>query len=1115
MTAFLSRYWYVVLIVAVIGLGAGLRLWDLGDRAIHHDESIHIKFAYDIKEQGLTSNGNATYTHDPVYHGPLQYFAIATVFRIFGDSNYTSRLAPALFGIALVGLPFLLRKQLGLLGMFLAAGLLAVSPVILYVSRFAREDMYVVFFTLAMAVCMWRYVSDRPEDEEDAPFPSTSEEFGAQASTFFSYVGQKHNLWLIAIAPLMALSFATKEITPITVAIFLIFINFMIAWDLFEQFKASRTLSSFDALLAYTAFVLTGWLIAALWPLTEDTRKQFGLTKTPAAVPLMLIFGTMAAPQFSAAIQKAPFITDKGYMMEAGLMHVIVLGLIIFTAAVGLIWNWRIWLAAGLLFYIPFVLLFTGFFTNPAGFWTGIWGSMDYWLSQQHVRRGDQPDYYYFMLTPVYEFLPLIFGLAGVLYSAFRGRLEQKLLSASAVLLIFVLSIIPGDLSFLYLGKVHIHLAFLVAIATVLLISMDTFTKFLIFWALAIAYGLTAAGEKMPWLTVHLALPLSILAAKVLNDTLSSFPETLEAAKKKAGEAVSGSSPWVLLGMTGVLAFGAALIFQYYGPVSGPGVLAWLLSLGAAAIVVWMASQVSWQAAGQVAVVGLFAAMLVFTIRAAGNAAYDQGDIDGYPRELLIYAQGSPKLGVIASEIDRIADESGLGNDLKIYIDNTGNIWPWPWYLRGYRNVEYTTYENVVPQPGSVVLVSDPNQGRIQPYLDQYQQPVPYVHMWWFLPDHYRGIDQMQVLGDIFNGHYFPIWRDYFIDRTVPGAVQGVDMFAYFPKDFPTNVPTDDSPVAGAAAGTPLPPAAIEALARHGIGEGEVNGPADVTVDSEGNVYVIDGLNHRIVKFTPDGEFSSMGNAGSGEGEFADPYVEGQYENHDGPWGIAADDDGNVYVADTWNHRIQKFNSDLEFQLEWGTGDLFGPRDLAVHSDGSILVVDTGNKRIRKYDPNGLLIADYGSAGDGPGQFDEPSSISVAPNGDIFVADYWNQRIQRFNPNFEYIDEISMPTWGSHGITDRAYITVLADGHILATDPANGRIAVLTATGDVVGSWRVAETGAASRPIGIATDGTGRVYITDAAATGGQAVGPDDPAGALFAVDLEALLAAPPVEATP
>ncbi|MDZ4278324.1 MAG: TIGR03663 family protein, partial [Dehalococcoidia bacterium] len=480
LTVLLARYWQVIVIVAVVGLAAGLRLWGLGERAIHHDESIHIKFAYDIAKGGVDR-----YVHDPVYHGPWQYFAIATIFKLpfFGDSDYTARLAPALLGIALVGLPLLLRRQLGTIGAFLAVAFLAFSPTLLYVSRFAREDIHAAFFTLAIAVCIWRYVAERRDG------------------------------WLIAIAPLLAFSFAAKEITFITVAILIVFLNYMVAADLVQQLRASRRMSAADTVVAYAALLPTAWLIVALWPLLETVRKRFSFTEMPAAGPLLIIVGTMAGPQYAPGIQKLPFIGDEGYQVseEQNLMRVSVLTLLFGSAYVGLLWNWRVWLIAAALFYVPYVLLFTSFFTHPAGFWTGIWGSMDYWLGQQLVRRGNQPDYYYFMLTPVYEFLPLVFAIGGTFYYAFRAKLEQILLSAAALALVLVFSLMPESAPLV--GEYHIQAAFVVAIAAVLFLSMDIFTKFLLFWVLSILFALTVAGEKMPWLSVHIALPLALLGA--------------------------------------------------------------------------------------------------------------------------------------------------------------------------------------------------------------------------------------------------------------------------------------------------------------------------------------------------------------------------------------------------------------------------------------------------------------------------------------------------------------------------------------------------------------------------------------------------------------------------
>src|SRR5690606_6703724 len=82
----------------------------------------------------------------------------------------------------------------------------------------------------------------------------------------------------------------------------------------------------------------------------------------------------------------------------------------------------------------------------------------------------------------------------------------------------------------------------------------------------------------------------------------------------------------------------------------------------------------------------------------------------------------------------------------------------------------------------------------------------------------------------------------------------------------------------------------------YGIRDGNFNSPTGIAVDSEGNVYVVDSLNNRIQKFTSDGTFVlKWGSDGRSDGKFSYPT------------GIAVDSEGNVYVADTGNNRIQKF----------------------------------------------------------------------------------------------------------------------------------------------------------------------------------------------------------------
>ncbi|MBM4429747.1 MAG: hypothetical protein FJ026_05265, partial [Chloroflexi bacterium] len=120
------------------------------------------------------------------------------------------------------------------------------------------------------------------------------------------------------------------------------------------------------------------------------------------------------------------------------------------------------------------------------------------------------------------------------------------------------------------------------------------------------------------------------------------------------------------------------------------------------------------------------------------------------------------------------------------------------------------------------------------------------------------------------------------------------------------------------------------------------------------------------------------------------------------PRGVAVAADGTVYVADTDNHRIQRFSSIGQFLGTWGSqgsgdGQFWYPHGVAVAPDGTVYVVDTYNHRIQFFSPTGTFLSKWGSQGNSDGQFQSPTGISVAPDGTVCVADSGNHRIQRFS----------------------------------------------------------------------------------------------------------------------
>jgi tripartite motif-containing protein 71 len=251
--------------------------------------------------------------------------------------------------------------------------------------------------------------------------------------------------------------------------------------------------------------------------------------------------------------------------------------------------------------------------------------------------------------------------------------------------------------------------------------------------------------------------------------------------------------------------------------------------------------------------------------------------------------------------------------------------------------------------------------------------------------------------------------------------------------------------------------------------------PTGIAVDGSGNVFVADSLNNRIQKFDANGNFiTKWGSEGTGNGQLKSPE------------GIAVDSSGNVYVADTCNDRIQKFDSYGSFVTNWGCegtgdGEFDWPLGIAVDSSGYVFVADSFNDRIQKFDANGNFITKWGSEGTGNGQFKYPQGIAVDSSGNVYVADTRNDRIQKFDANGNFITK-----WGSEGTGNGQFnhpngIAVDSSGNVFVADTYNYQIQKFDANGNFITKWGSSGTGNGQfdYPIGIAVDSSGYVFVAD------------------------------------
>ncbi|HSB00935.1 MAG TPA: glycosyltransferase family 39 protein, partial [Anaerolineales bacterium] len=1044
------------------------------------------------------------YQHTPMMHGPWQFHWIALSYFLFGVSDFTARIPAALFSIATVCMVWYWRRYLGKTGALITALLMVVSPFMLFYGRYVREDVYTGLSGLLMLYAILRYLESGTSKylymltialiihfaDKETSFIYALQAFIFLAAYFVIRITRtpwKDNqslfrmfvIALVAAAILLgagaALTYANRTTTPLS------------GTETAAPANPAGTPSPFapaaGAFSISTVLLALGALILLIAGVTYFIQAYVS-HRIPKeySFDLMILIGTFVLPMATAfpidwlkTRLNIVMPTDSASVNALDSRTLAIVGLFVavfflISIAVGMLWN-RNWWKYAVLFWGIYTILFTTVFTNAAGFFTGVVGSLGYWLVQQGVERGSQPEYYYVLVQiPMYEFLPAIGSLLAI------GVGLKRLLAQRTA--------IPEEEP-----EVALEPATESSPQSVEP-NFGVFFGLTTWWVFSSILALSIAGERMPWLTYHMAWPMILMTGWVIGQIIDNavVPRLVTEKPQRVGLAILvlivfvlaafntwhslyGATPpfqgselpqlqataafllpfttmilaggllaylmkddLVSLGIVALLVIalitfsssilnGASLLtLTSTAGVGQPGLSADWLKFGSALIafigsvigIIFLFRQPRTSAFVGLVTLTVIGLLFVQTVRTSFRASYiNYNDATEY----LVYAHGAGAIKEVMSQVEEISERTAGGLNAVVAYDasapDTGVSWPFVWYLRDFTALRSFDQPTRSLRDAVAVIVDQKNFDKINAALGNEFYEFDYIRMWWPNQDYFN-LDKSRVLNAITDPQIregiFEIWldRDYTKYASATGSTS-MTLTSWQPADQMKLFIRKD--VAAKIWNYGVGPSEAPVAADPYQG-GTITLPADQIFGAER--YPPLGLN--------------------------------------APRSIAVGSNDDLYVADSRNHRILHIATDGTLLNEWG----------------SFADQQTGNAPI--------------------GTFNEPWGVAVGPDGSVYVSDTWNHRIQKFTKDgkplkmwgqygqpLPDVPESKSSFWGPRGVA------VDSQGHVYVADTGNKRIVVFDADGNYLTEFGTAglDAGQFDEPVGVAVANDGTVYVTD------------------------------------